>query len=82
MSPIYIRSQYNDNLPYLTPHSHIPNENLCILRESITSYRTFYVQATEGGALHYPAYAALGFQSDFVQHGGGVRFVYLRPEAR
>lgn len=30
--------------------------------------------------IHEPKYAALAFQPDFVQHGDGVRFVYLRPE--
>lgn len=31
--------------------------------------------------IHDPAYQTLNFQPDFIQHNGGVRFVYLRPEA-
>lgn len=34
---------------------------------------------TDRLTIHHPSYSSLKFQPEFVQHGYGVRFVYLRP---
>lgn len=36
--------------------------------------------AVDSITIHHPTYARLNFKPDFVQHGNGVHFVYLRPQ--
>lgn len=69
------------HVPVVNTRSRFAPENLVAhtyTRNDTQAIRRF--GAHDRIQISWPEYASLGFVPDFIQHGDGVRFVYLRPQ--